>query len=989
MNVDMSVFESALTREGALIEVGAHQPFLLDDPERAWYVATGGIMLFTVALENGLPRGTRTHVIDLEPGQLLLGFDLHRQQSGAGFLAVARAGTTLRRLPIARLRELANAPPQAAAIARLIDAWIRGLSTSLGRSLAVKHNAAPILAAHVDVECSPRASVTSATGVVWIEIQSGGIRFDDLAVPRFTTRQTLFPVAPDAWIQAIDDELGPLAVRPASTLDALRDDALWHGLQVFNDVLCECELTHRRQAEDDEFERLEEKARYRERAQDLAYAAIGSVLGQETETPPEFLTATTAEPVLRACQMAGRALGLSVRAHPDASPDLTFEDRVAAIASASGFRTRLVVLRDGWWQHDHGPLVGQSSESKAPVALLPINASRYEMLDGATGRRTPLDAASAATLTPFAYACYRPFPQGSQLRARDMVRFGAWGIKPDVYALIGTAIGVGLFGTITPYLTGRIFDSAIPQADRQMLLAFGFALAASAVAMSMFKLVQGVAAVRVQARMEYAIQSAMWDRLLSLPASFFRAFSAGDLADRVGGVDVIQTLMSGAGVAAILGAISGLFFIAQMLTYSFVLAMAAVGLTIVFVGCNMLANYLQLRYQREEARLKGRIAGLVLNLITGVSKVRTSGAEPHAFRVWAQEFAQQRRLAFKAGTIQAGATVFSTTFPIASSMVIFLVMLGDQQQAATEGGAAALTTGEFIAFTTAYGLFLAAMQALGDASLNLLRAVPVYERFAPILSTPPEVDSTRAFPGKLTGEIELSHVSFRYSDDGPWILRDVSLKMAPGEFVAFVGPSGCGKSTMMRLMLGFERPTSGTIYYDGQDLNSLDLRLVRQQMGVVLQQSRVLPTEIYRNILGASSSRTIDDAWEAAEMAGLADDIRNMPMGMHTYVSEGGGTLSGGQRQRLLIARAIVHRPKIMFLDEATSALDNRAQSIITGSLDRLDATRIVIAHRLSTIVNADRICFLDGGKITEQGTHGELMERAGAFARLATRQMA
>jgi ATP-binding cassette subfamily C protein len=281
------------------------------------------------------------------------------------------------------------------------------------------------------------------------------------------------------------------------------------------------------------------------------------------------------------------------------------------------------------------------------------------------------------------------------------------------------------------------------------------------------------------------------------------------------------------------------------------------------------------------------------------------------------------------------------------------------------------------------------MQALGEASLSLLRMIPVYERFAPILTTAPEVEGARAFPGRLSGEIELSHVSFRYHEDGPWILKDVSLKIAPGQFVAFVGPSGCGKSTLLRLMLGFEKPTSGTIYYDGQDLNSLDLRMLRQQMGVVLQVSRVLPTEIYRNILGASSSRTIDDAWEAAEMAGLADDIRNMPMGMHTYVAEGGGTLSGGQRQRLLIARAIVHRPKIMFLDEATSALDNRAQSIITESLDRLDATRIVIAHRLSTIVNADRICFLDGGRIAEQGTHRELMDREGAFARLAMRQIA
>jgi ABC-type bacteriocin/lantibiotic exporter with double-glycine peptidase domain len=280
------------------------------------------------------------------------------------------------------------------------------------------------------------------------------------------------------------------------------------------------------------------------------------------------------------------------------------------------------------------------------------------------------------------------------------------------------------------------------------------------------------------------------------------------------------------------------------------------------------------------------------------------------------------------------------------------------------------------------------MQSLGDASMNLLRAVPIYERIKPIFETQAEVDSSKAFPGQLKGGIELSHVKFRYSPDGPLIVNDISLKIKPGEFVAFVGSSGCGKSTLMRLMLGFEKPSSGSIYFDGQDLASLDVRMVRQQMGVVLQVSRVMPTEMYRNIIGVTS-RTMEDAWAAAEKAGLADDIRNMPMGMHTYVSEGGGTLSGGQRQRLMIARAIVNRPKVLFLDEATSALDNRSQAIVTESMDKMDATRIVIAHRLSTIVNADRICYLDAGRIVEMGTYQELMEKDGLFAQLAKRQVA
>jgi ATP-binding cassette subfamily C protein len=546
---------------------------------------------------------------------------------------------------------------------------------------------------------------------------------------------------------------------------------------------------------------------------------------------------------------------------------------------------------------------------------------------------------------------------------------------------------VGLFGTLTPYITGRIYDAAIPQADRNMLWGFGLALLVAALSTSLFKLVQGVATVRIQGKMEYSIQSALWDRLLDLPATFFRKYSAGDLADRVAGIDAIQTLVAGAGIAAILGSFSGLFYVFQMFTYNLMLALLAIGLTLLFVGVSSAANYLQLRHQRVEIKMRGRITGLVLNLITGVTKLRISGAEPHAFRVWAQRFAEQRKVSFTVGRIQNFVQVFNSVFPVISSIMIFMVMISEQA-AAAESGEPGLTTGDFIAFSAAYGLFLTAMQALADASLNMLRVVPIYERLKPILSTPAEVDASKVYPGKLKGEIEISHVNFRYIEDGPWIIKDLSLKIKPGEFVAFVGGSGCGKSTLMRLMLGFETATSGAIYYDGQDISSLDLRMLRRQMGVVLQASRVMPADIYRNIVGVSS-RTLDEAWEAAEAAGMAQDIKAMPMGMHTYVSEGGGTLSGGQRQRLLICRAIVNKPNIIFLDEATSALDNKAQAMVTESMNRMEATRIVIAHRLSTVINADKICYLEGGRIVEMGTYEELMENDGPFAKLALRQQA
>lgn len=387
-------------------------------------------------------------------------------------------------------------------------------------------------------------------------------------------------------------------------------------------------------------------------------------------------------------------------------------------------------------------------------------------------------------------------------------------------------------------------------------------------------------------------------------------------------------------------------------------------------------------------QLQGRITGLVLQFISGVAKIRVAGAENHAFSVWARQFSEQRRLEFGIGRIQNAVAVFGSAFSVISSIAIFFVLYKMRVAAAAAGGGPMMSTGQFVAFTGAYGAFLTAMHALSEASLNLLRIVPVFERLKPIIQTPSEVDDTKAYPGTLKGAIELANIQFRYSEDGPWILQGISLKIRPGEMVAFVGSSGSGKSTLLRLMLGFETPDRGAIYYDGQDLASVDLREVRQQLGVVLQDAKVLPADIFRNIVGASDL-TIEHAWEAARMAGFDEDIKELPMGMHTYVSESGGGFSGGQLQRLLISRALVRKPRILFFDEATSALDNRSQNTVTESMERLFATRIVIAHRLSTIVNADRICYLDKGKIVEQGSYEELMALDGFFAALAKRQMA
>lgn len=384
----------------------------------------------------------------------------------------------------------------------------------------------------------------------------------------------------------------------------------------------------------------------------------------------------------------------------------------------------------------------------------------------------------------------------------------------------------------------------------------------------------------------------------------------------------------------------------------------------------------------------GETAGQVLQIFNGLSKFRMQGAEAQAFYLWSRKFGEQwkwnRDFRWKSNWLE----LVNTLQPVLLTMLLFWLTMHWLESGTAGTKTVFITLPQFMAFHAALTGFNVTVTGLISQSAILLDIVPQMERLRPILETKPEVTEDKAEVGELIGRIELSNVSFRYSSDLPPVLRNVSMNVRPGQFVAIVGSSGSGKSTLLRLLLGFEKPETGSIYYDGQDLAEVNVASVRAQMGVVLQNGQLMAGDILSNIIG-SLPLTIDDAWQAAEMVGLAEDIRAMPMGMHTMISEGASNISGGQRQRILIARAIVHRPRIIMFDEATSALDNKTQRMVTESLDRLNATRIVVAHRLSTVINADVIYVLDKGEIVESGTYAELMAKNGLFAALAHRQMA
>ncbi|NJL49683.1 MAG: NHLP bacteriocin export ABC transporter permease/ATPase subunit, partial [Leptolyngbyaceae cyanobacterium SM2_5_2] len=477
------------------------------------------------------------------------------------------------------------------------------------------------------------------------------------------------------------------------------------------------------------------------------------------------------------------------------------------------------------------------------------------------------------------------------------------------------------------------------------------------------------------------LQSAVWDRLLTLKTGFFRQYPTGDLASRVSSISTIRRKLSGSVLQGLFAGIFSLLNLGLLIYYSPWLAAVAVTVGLLVIAVTVASGLVLVRRYRPLLEIQGQLYGLVIQLINGIAKLRMAGAEERAFAAWGQRYGQQLRLTLSTQQLEDAVAVFNTVLPIVTTVALFwlasLMLDGDTNR----------STGTFLAFSVAFGTFIAGATSLSDTLVDLLDVVPLWQRASPILHAEPEVNLTKADPGQLSGAFSVDRVTFRYSDEGPLILDNLSFTAKAGEFIALVGPSGSGKSTAMRLLLGFDQPQAGAVYYDGQMLSGLDVVAVRRQCGVVLQTSRLSAGSIFENLAGGALI-SLDEAWDAAEKAGLAADLRAMPMQMHTVVSEGGSNLSGGQRQRLLIARALAVKPKIMLMDEATSALDNRTQAIVTESLDRLKLTRVVIAHRLSTIRHADRIYVLEAGRLVQQGSFEELASRSGLFSQLISRQM-
>ena len=641
-----------------------------------------------------------------------------------------------------------------------------------------------------------------------------------------------------------------------------------------------------------------------------------------------------------------------------------------------GVMHRSVRLAGKWYADAFGPMLGFLKEDSRPVALLPRPFMGYWFHDPDTGEKKRLDRRTAELFDEDAVCFYLPLPP-KKLGVADLIVYMKNCLSAsDIILVVALSLISSLVTLILPNITRFITGSVLDQRNMPMLIGTAMFLVSVTISSLLIDTVRSLSMGRLEIKTSLSVEAAVMSRVMNLPPRFFRQYSSGELSSRLDAVSQLCGLLLGNVFSLGLTSLMSLLHITQIFRFAPALVAPSLLLIAATVGIGLISALMQMKIAKRRMELAAKENGMSFALISGVQKIKLAGAEKRAFSRWARAFTASAELSYNPPMFIKVSGVIATAVSLVGTMVIYYLAVKTRVSAS-----------EYIAFSSSYGIVTGAFSSLTSVALTVASIKPILEMAEPIMRSEPESAENKAMVTQLSGNIELSNVYFRYTDSMPYVVDGMSLKIKAGEYIAIVGTTGCGKSTLMRLMLGFETPEKGAVYYDGRDMSKLDLPSLRRRIGVVMQDGNLFQGDIYSNIVISAPQLTLAEAWEAAEIAGIADDIRAMPMGMQTVIAEGQGGISGGQKQRLMIARAVAPKPKILMFDEATSALDNRTQKQVSDALDKLKCTRIVIAHRLSTIRQCDRIIVLDQGKIIEDGKYEELIEKGGFFADLVARQ--
>ena len=758
----------------------------------------------------------------------------------------------------------------------------------------------------------------------------------------------------DAWSRTLWKQISPS--KPKTTTDIstfVREFS--HALPLFIERV------------DDE-DRVMVSTRTREEAEKLegAFEQLKAVL---TAPPLEEISGAH-DPLVRACQVLAHFLKIELKIPKEVIFAGNDEEKLELICEASQIRKRKIVLTPEFFTQDQGPLIGFLGHEKVAVALIP--SVGYRLIDDSGP--THVTAGVASKLSSMAFMLYVPFPP-SVKSGRETFWFLCKQQGSAIASLVLlTAMAIS-FAFIPAVATKSLFNDAIPDTDTSLVLRLTFGMICAGIGAAGFFFLRDLLLLKIEGLSAHLVNTGLWDRLLKLSPSFFRRYTVGDLYWRLNSVDEMRRQVGLSGTALFLTGVFSFLYLCIMAIYSVPLTAIAAGNAffglLVTIGCGMW----KVRVLSRSYEIQARMRGLLVQIIGGIGKLRTVGAEKNAFAHWASLFARNKLFQMTAQNIQNAVTALSVFLPIFSLWIIFGYVDFYRD----------LSMPDFLAFNIAFGSFTLAVYPALTTWMTLVNQAPLWKRAQVILEEPIE-QKHEGVRHEMKGEVEIDSVVFGYDPHLPPVLNGITISVRPQEFIGIVGSSGCGKSTLVRLLLGFEIPYSGAIYYDRKNLVHLDMREMRKQIGVVFQGEGIISGNLYDNIVcGGQYSK--EQVIRALKLSGFMEDLASMPMGLHTIIPVDGGALSGGQKQRLLLARALISSPTLLIFDEATSALDNKTQEEVSANIAQLRVTRIVIAQRLSTIRKADRIYVLDKGIITQVGTFEELAKTPGLFAEMLKRQ--
>lgn len=1005
-------FGERATGAGEPVRGGANRMVVLDDADVVWFVESGSLDVFVVECrdaEFALGASRLKHVFRAGPGEVAFAF--LPDESALRLVAKGSADARLRRVPLSALldKDLVNA------LSRRVEVWVTALCAAVVRDITLRPRIERRIESPGEAELPAEAVVAARRGVAWIEVPDDGAGATYLDTEALDGEGLTFvPLTCEAWLRLRD----PIAPPCATTEQLASRGVLSRALADFHCLIARAELFNRQLLLADAAQAQMESRRHqlasehgaRRGLADLLRHGTGWLHGRADAVPDDRQSVLAA-----ALAAIGEWEDIRFREPRTDGRDSCATPMLDDILRASGVRGRRVTLavEDRWWRGDSGALLGFLREGDVPVALLPGRTGGYRMVTPRGTRH--IDAAGARSLHPHAWTFLRSLPDERKATGGDLLRAAGTRLGSDLVrvSLLGLLVGMVLLAPAIVF--GLLTDHFIPAGAAGALLQSTALLVVLGGVGALLQILQGTTLLKLEARLALRLDAAIQDRMYKLAPAFMRRFTTGDLAMRASTFRTLRDRVSGTVLQSLLSAVFLLPTFAFLFFYDITMGWIglALGATVLTLGAVLGLG--QLEPQRRWFDASREVASVLRQFLNSMGKLRTTGAQASAYAIWAQRYREQQRAFVDIGTFDHHLVALGVAAPAFAGTVLLWAAWTH-----FDG-----TTGDFLAIYAAFMVFNLAITRLASSFSALAGVWPGVAQVRPLLEQQPDPrlvsaettggngraalggarsrgrlaryansapdsdpDTSTRRDVEIRGGLGIHNVSWGY-DDGPGVLEDVSLHADPGEFIAIVGESGAGKSTLLRLALGLARPMSGYVSYDGRDLEHLNAVSIRRQVSVVLQDGDLPDGSLEDAILGISNSLTISDAWRAARLAAVSDDIAAMPMGMHTVIGSNGATLSGGQVQRIQIAAALARDPRILILDEATNWLDNRRQAEVMRNIERLEVTRIVVAHRMSTIRHADRIYVLEAGKVVQEGSYGALADREGTFRDLVRRQLA